>query len=478
MASITQQQLQDIFKKADASGKKMDRAQIVQELVNRGNTIEGLNDPPKQKSHGLFDQLMKRAADTQAAVMSHPDQSFRNGLNILGGVAGGVNDIIGAGLGVAGNIASAVTPDFIENPIKNVVGGVASAVGQSAPVQGAMQMYGNFKENNPALATDIESAANIASFIPIGKLGQVGQQAAKKGLQKTGVEAAQQGTSRVLKESAEASVSKVLNPTTNATKATTQKLAPELVQRPLSDTLALTRKGMVEKAGTAAEVAGQAIDNAGPLSGSTKTKELVDFLQSQKQQFTAGGKIISKEGVQSVDEVTDLLAQYGKEIPDETLRDIRRIFDAEFYQGKKNIAKSTAETSQLTFKKQAADKIRGILAQAHPEVAALNKEFAFWSGLEDVLEKTTARRTGQKGAVKALAAVGGAVAGQGIAGKVAGSIAFRTVASLVDSPAWGFMSAKVKNGLADAIANSDLSKLGKVLSLIPGQTAVQSLPSD
>lgn len=57
MATITQSQLQGIFKKAESGGKKLDRAQVVQELVNRGHTVEGLNTPPKQKEHGFFSTL-------------------------------------------------------------------------------------------------------------------------------------------------------------------------------------------------------------------------------------------------------------------------------------------------------------------------------------------------------------------------------------------------------------------------------------
>lgn len=477
MAFISQTQLQDIFLKADTSGQKLDRQQIVQELVNRGNVIEGLNDPPKKKE-GLLDKLAKRVTNVQDSFQRNPNEPLMKQHAIIGQAAGGIGDVITSGIGVLGKIGSALTPDFIENPIKGMVGGATNAVAQTPLVQGVAGAYEELKKNSPDTAASLENSANILSLFPITKAGQAGQKAIAQGVKKTGLDVAQEGASKALKESAEASVARTLNPTTIATKATTQKLAPEIIKRPLSDTLAITRKGMQEKAGAAAEVAGEAIQEAGTLAGKTKTSELIDFLQSQKQQFAAGGKVVNREGVASVDEVIDIIAQYGDEVDDEVLRSVRRIFDSEYYQGKKNIAKSTAETSTLSFKKQAADKIRGILAEAYPEVAKLNKEFTFWSGLEGVLEKTVARKTGQKNALKAVATIGGATTGNTVTGRVLGAVGFNAIASLIDSPAWGLVNAKLKNRLADALAASDLSEIGKILSIIPQQTARQVSSSD
>lgn len=502
MATITQAQLQDIFKKADRSGQKLDRAEIVQELVNRGNTIEGLNDPTPPKPHGFFstvaESLTKRnqsafgtdtglleAARNPSSIQPSATQRFMSGqqgvgstaLQIAGQGAGAIGDLTGAALSLGGRVVSAVTPDAIEKPVVDTAksAGLAilqSPVGQAglAALQKGAAAYEQWKQTDPVTAANLEAVVNIASIIPVGKAATVGKQAL------SGVDDAAKGLIAPLRESAEASVSRVLNPTTNATKQTTQKLAPELVSRPLKDTLAITRKGMQDKAGAAAQVAGEAIQQAGPLPGKTPTSELINYLQAQKQQFIAGGKVISREGVESVDEVTRLIEQYGTDVDNEVLRDIRKIFDAEYYQGKKNIAKSAAETSTLNFKKQAADKIRGILAEQFPDIAELNKEYTFWSGLENVLSKTTARRTGQKGAIKAVAAIGGGIAGApaGMTNAAVSSWAFRTVAGLVDSPAWGFVSAKIKDRLATALANSDLAEIGNVLGILPQQLLMNS----
>lgn len=503
MSTISQQQLQGIFKKAESSGKKLDRAQLVQELVNRGHEIEGLNTPAKQKEPGIFSTLMTSLnARNQAAFGTdkgllqalggniNPNSALgRMGtgqqgamdtvLQIGGQGAGAISDVVGAGLGLGGRAVSALTPDSIERPIvdtaKAALQGVAeSPIGQAVggAVGAATDLYGQFKDTQPVAAANIEAVGNIGSMLPIGKASQAGKQVL------SGADDVAKGLAKPLRESAEASVSRVLNPTTNATKAATQKIAGELVDRPLKDTLSLTRKGMQAKAGAAAEVAGEAIQAAGPLPGKSRTKDLINYLQKQKDDFMAGGKVVNREGVGSIDEVTDLVAQYGKEVDDEVLRDIRRIFDAEFYQGKKNIAKSAAETSTLNFKKKAADEIRRILGDKYPDIAALNKEYTFWSNLEDVLGKTVARKTGQKGAIKAVATIGGAAAGQGVAGSLAGALAFRTVASMIDSPAWGFVSAKVKNRLAEALASSNLSDIGQILGSLPGLTAAQALPDE
>jgi hypothetical protein len=400
-------------------------------------------------------------------------------LQIGGQGAGAISDVVGAGLSLGGRALSAITPDSIEKPIVDTAkatfqGAAQSPAGQvvGGAIGAATDAYGQFKESQPAAAANIEAIGNIGSMLPIGKVSKVGKQAL------SGVDDVTKAAAKPIRESAEASVARVLNPTTNATKATTQKIAGELVDRPLKDTLAITRKGMEAKAGAAAQVAGEAIQGAGQLPGKSKTKDLITYLQQQKDEFMAGGKVVNREGVGSIDEVTDLVAQYGKEVDDEVLRDIRKIFDDEFYQGKKNIAKSAAETSTLNFKKKAADEIRRILGDKYPDVAALNKEYTFWSNLEDVLGKTVARKTGQKGAIKAVATIGGAAAGQGVAGSLAGALAFRTVASMIDSPAWGFVSAKVKNRLAEALASSNLSEVGQILGSLPGLAAVQALPNE
>lgn len=404
-------------------------------------------------------------------------------LQVGGQGAGLIGDITGAGLKLGGKLLSAITPDAIEKPVVDSVKAAGlsllqTPLGQAGvkALQQGMEYYDQWKNQHPSEAANLESVVNIASIVPVGKAGQFGKGAIAKVAGPLGVDDIATKGSNALKESAEASVSRVLNPTTKATKQTTQKLAPELVKRPLKDTLSLTRKGMERKASEAADIAGQAIDAAGPLPGTSKTAELINYLESQKQAFAAGGKIVNEEGVKSVDNVIQIISQYGDDIDDDTLRAVRRIFDTENQAAKKNFSIAPAEASKLEMKKRAANKIRGILADKYPDIDKLNKEYTFWANLEDVLSQTTTRKTGQKGAIKAVATVGGAVAGQGIAGSIAGALAFRTVASLVDSPAWGFVSAKLKNRLADALANRDLSDIGKILSILPGQAAINAVP--
>lgn len=497
---IPQTELDTLLKDATSQGLRAD--EVVQDLVNKGHTIEGLNDPTPPKKKGIFATLSQSLQERNQAAFGtdtgiveaaggfSSDSALgrfatgqqglgRTALQVAGQGAGAFGDVGAAALQLGGKSLSAVTPDSIEKPIVDTakrtgVKILQSPAGQAglAAIEKGMEVYGQWKEQNPADAADLEAVVNIGSMLPIGRVSQAGKQAL------SGVDDVAKGLGKAARESAEASVSRTLNPTTNATKATTQRIAGELVDRPLKETLSLTRKGMAKKAGAAVEVAGEAIQEAGQIPGKTATSELVDFLQSQKQQFMAGGKVVSEEGVKSIDEVTQIIAQYGEDIPNETLRDIRKIFDAEYFQGKKNIAKSTAETSKLSFKKQAADRIRGILAEASPEVAKLNKEYTFWSSLEDVLEKTVARKTGQKQFMKGLATLGGATTGTSIPSKVIGALGFNMVASLIDSPVWGFVSAKMKNKIAEKLVSSDISELGKILGSIPGSTAVQSIQEE
>src|SRR5690606_16301779 len=140
-----------------------------------------------------------------------------------------------------------------------------------------------------------------------------------------------------------------------------------------------------------------------------------------------------------------------------------------------------SEQTEAWAKRKATTAIRQLLDAEVPELTALNKEFAFWKSLDDVLSQTLKRTQPQGPGLKQIAAEGagrlvgaGMAAGGGVVsgvGKVwaLGKIA-RLAESVFTSPRWRLASAQMKDKLADAIVNGKVDQAAAILSRI---TAVQ-----
>jgi len=274
-------------------------------------------------------------------------------------------------------------------------------------------------------------------------------------------------TTPALEKSAQTSIMKALAPTTKATKATGERVTKEILERPFNETFAFTRAGLERKAGQARELAGEAINEYGALKGQSDTSKIVKALELEKAQYSAGGVVVNKEAVDKLQKVQDIILEYGDKIDNETLRDVRRIFDAEIKKSK-GFAVPPAEGSLIDAKKVASDKIRNILAEADPNIAKLNKEYTFWANLDDVISETNKRTAPQSGLGKDIVTIGGALSGVdgGAVSIATQALTFRWLTGIVKSTGWRLASARVKNALADAIAISDFSSANKLLNNI------------
>lgn len=270
-----------------------------------------------------------------------------------------------------------------------------------------------------------------------------------------------------LERSAETSIMKALAPTTKGNKAVAEKVTKEILDRPIGDTFAFTRGGLEKKAGEAREVAGEAINEYGALTGKSKTSEIIKALETEKGQYSAGGVVVNKEAVDKLNKVQNIILEYGDSIENETLRDVRKIFDAEIKKSK-GFMIPPSEGSLIDAKKIASDKIRGILAEADPNIAKLNKEYTFWANLDTVIGDTNKRIAPQSGLGRDLATLGGAVSAvDGGAMNIAmKALTFRWLSGLVKSTGWRLASARVKDKIANAIAISDFTTANKILNTI------------
>jgi hypothetical protein len=135
---------------------------------------QGVNVPaPDQGVISRLGEDLSGRARTAAEALTQASTGqinpLRGLLRVGGAAAGGVGDIVGAGL-------SAITPDFIEKPVTEAVGGIVRAGMETPPGQAAVRAYEGL---DPEIRKDIEAGVNIASLVPTVKGVSLAGKAAK-----------------------------------------------------------------------------------------------------------------------------------------------------------------------------------------------------------------------------------------------------------------------------------------------------------
>ncbi len=402
---------------------------------------------------------------------------------------GNIGNIIkNAFMGGVNQVKEAVTAPPTANPATNLATGIKAGAGiinaataPLAPVMSPIESFVNWiadkVSNSPQVQKFAQSPAGQATANVAENVGNLSTIAgAAAGVEKPNIKAPEiinkvtTPIASALDTSAESSIVKALAPTTKANKIIAAKLAPQILERPFKETAALTRQGLEQKAVAGKEIAGQAIEDFGKLTGTTDTSKVIGALESEKQQYMAGGKVVNPQAVDKINQVQDIIHQYGDKIDNETLRGVRRIFDAEINKAK-GFATPPSEGTMLDIKKVASDKIRGILADTNPDLAKLNKEYTFWANLQKVISDTNTRLQGQSGLTKNLATIGGMVSTHGVVNIAIKALTFRWLASAVKSTGWKLVSAKLKSNLADAIGSSDFTTANTILRTLPAQSS-------
>jgi hypothetical protein len=277
-----------------------------------------------------------------------------------------------------------------------------------------------------------------------------------------------------LKSSAQKSYEQVLNPTMKATKYQTQKIMPQLLEeRPI----AMTRKGLAEKAASRAEEAGQQIEQAvSGLQGNINTQPVIDGLQNLKKSFQVKGVSLRPEVDNAIDAVSQQMQAMGPDISLQDAVKARRILDTAVAEVKGYHGAQLSDTSLAAIRKETANSIRSELGQASPDLAAFNATFHFWNTLNDVLEQTIQRKTGQVGAlgkVETAVAGAGGLAAHGITGAAAYAGAVHALGKAIRSTAWRTATAATKASIAEAFANGQFDRVANLLGKtgLAGQAA-------
>lgn len=158
-------------------------------VAKPAETPGGVVGALKSGWQGLKESLNKRVDNTGAAINSNQNVASK-ALQTFGQGVGTIGDVLGAGITT---VASAITPDSIEQPIKDTfTAGVKKIMGTET-AQNAVKTYDQFKTDHPELAGNLEAVANIADAALMatgaGEAGKGAEQVIKSGIKK-GTEAA------------------------------------------------------------------------------------------------------------------------------------------------------------------------------------------------------------------------------------------------------------------------------------------------
>src|SRR5881394_3275155 len=262
---------------------------------------------------------------------------------------------------------------------------------------------------------------------------------------------------QTLKEQASKQVVQALGPTKERFKAIAEKLAPNILQRGLRG----SREALQDQAATTLSQVGDQLDTLLTQRGQQviSPQPVIQALETSKEAFrttTAAGKIVEFEprAIKQLNGLQQVLTDLGPTPTVEQLVAVRRAWA----------------------KREATSAIRELLAQQVPDLAAVNKEYAFWKGLNDVLTQTLKRTQPQGPSLTrqvletGSAAMGGAIGSTagpvGAAGGVALGKVMAMAQSTMRSPAWKLASAQAKDRLADAIVSNNAGKIAMALARI------------
>jgi hypothetical protein len=295
------------------------------------------------------------------------------------------------------------------------------------------------------------------------------------------------------KAGAEKSAAQALGATKEWAKVQSAKLAPEMIARGVKgsrDAMLETAKAQAKTIGTAMEEVIADAAARGTIVPGQVARQSIRAAQQALMVPSASGKLIPIEGAQAalgkLKKLDKFVERMGDAIPIEDAQRVKVAWDkivskAGLY-GPKATASATDNADAWAIR-EAASSFRKLIAEASPDLATLNKEFAFWGGLRDVLKETAKRTQAQGGGLTSAVmgssgAAAGFASGEGMGDSIekalVGGVAGRQAIKLIQSP-WfrTSVSAPLKNTLADALASGKTSEvlqaIGKITAAVPAQ---------
>lgn len=258
-----------------------------------------------------------------------------------------------------------------------------------------------------------------------------------------------------LSVSAQKQMTQALAPTTKAMKAKAEQVVPGLLQR---GTTAMTQESLLAKAADKAEDFGRQIENAWDAIPEgvyrTNIKPVFDDLQKRKISYTVNGVVVDDAAYGAIENMQrKLLAVSNIDASPQSMREFRQILDKGTQRTGKSFALTDADSVVAETRKATANAIRRELGSELPEIDKINKEFSFWSNVEEVMGETIKRKKPQTGLLEPAASLVGLATGSNFLQKILGALALKNFVKLTHSTGWRTISAVNKNKLANLLAS-------------------------
>jgi len=275
----------------------------------------------------------------------------------------------------------------------------------------------------------------------------------------------------LLKSLALRRMTQAMKPAGMADKAIAQQVAPELLNQ---RQVFASADQLASRAAAKSSEAGQSLSDAvASLPPNTRdaVQPVLDKLNSivDATRYSTGAPAQPEVAQRASDLASEIanLSQNGAARTEDLLK-LKRALD-EGQPGTSFIPSMTGEkvlTPVGNLEKAAADSIRGIVNDNHPDIAEANKAIHFWKRVQDVAGGTATRDIGKYVAPTGLATVAG-IAGYAHGGPKEGAewaAATAGALTLMRSPAWLSTSAVARNELANALAGGNAQRVAAVVN--------------
>lgn len=351
-----------------------------------------------------------------------------------------------------------------------------------------------------------ETAAKLLPRAGVEALGGAGLAAAQGGDPRVGAAlgavlptagAAVQELAPGLKATAAQKVMQALGPTKERYKAIAERLTPEILRRGLGG----SREALQAQAADTLASVGSELDQALTQTGgqTAGVQPVIDALEHAKDAFRTTVSrptgpttvVFEPRSVQQLDSLQDILRQLGPDATVAQLVAVRRAWDKVVAQAGGYAQRAggaigvpLAEQTEAWAKREGASAIREHLNATVPDLGAINKEWSFWKNLDDVLSQTLKRTQPQGvGLGRMIAEGAGGVAGASL-GAPAGVVpalgtgwalgkAIGMARAVMTSPRWRFVSAHLRDDLADAIMSNQVPRITAALGRISASQGAQ-----
>ena len=325
-----------------------------------------------------------------------------------------------------------------------------------------------------------------------------------------------------LRAGAEKAVTQALGASKERFKAMAGKVAPGVLDRKVTGWTGTSREKLLETAKAKAREAGEAIDQELTKQAGTVVdpKPVIAALEKAKQTFIDAREVTAQEllgmgksvqakatqlpnGNFSVPVVLDqrpvrqlaqlqgVIDQLGPNPTIEQIIHVRRVWDTIVDQAGGYAQRSSGgigvplkEQSEAWTKREATKAIRAKLADDFPDLKAVNADYHFYRQLEDVLTQTQQRTQPQStGLYRAISTVTGTGVGYsqgtGIEDRLEKALLGGAVGHMMvkafTSPRYRFVTAKLKNELAEAISSGSIDRTLKAFSRVTAAMASQTV---